>query len=231
MLQSVAAILLEHFPGRRLYPIVVSHGADRPLTLYRKSRDETYQVRLSATDAQWTRYAYEFAHELSHILTNYDHQVDVQAARFNGWFEEALCEAASLYVLKRLAFEWEVRPPHPGWRAYAPRFQQYVERFLYESHRRLPPEVTLAIWFDQHEQALRGSPHLRNHNEVVANLLLPLFEENAEFWEAIGYLNVDRSGGDSFREYLQRWHDNAPEDYRDTIRYIMALFGVLKAGE
>jgi hypothetical protein len=57
-------------------------------------------------------------------------------------------------------------------------------------------------------------------------VLLPLFEENADFWEAIGYLNV-QGRANSFGQYLQTWHDNAPEDYRDLIRYIMALFGVL----
>src|SRR4051794_31163851 len=34
VLYSVAGILLEHFPGRRLDPIVVSHSPERPITLY-----------------------------------------------------------------------------------------------------------------------------------------------------------------------------------------------------
>jgi hypothetical protein len=150
--------------------------------------------------------------------------------RPNQWFEEALCEAASLYVVKRLGLVWEMWPPHPHWAAYAPEFERYVERFLREQHRELPRDLPLATWFRQHEDELRGKPYLRSHNEVVANVLLPLFEENADFWEAIGYLNV-QGGASSFREYLQTWHDNAPDDYRDVIRYIMALFGALHGGQ
>ena len=230
VLYSVAAILLEHFPGRRLYPILVTHAPNHPMTLFKRGPANEYLVRLSARDRQWARYAYEFAHELAHILTNYQHHALSRTLRPNQWFEEALCEAASLYALKRLAFVWEMWPPHREWAAYAPEFQRYVERFLSESHRQLPRDVTLAAWFRRHEKELQGKPYSRGHNEVVANVLLPLFEENAEFWEAIGYLNLQGRSG-SFREYLQAWHDNAPEEHRDLIRYIMALFGVLPDGQ
>jgi hypothetical protein len=230
VLYSVAAVLIEHFPGRRLSPIRVSHSPERPITLYKKGPGNAYQVQLSASGEGWARYAYEFAHEFSHILMNYDHHADTQTASFNQWFEEALCEAASLYALKRLAFEWEVHPPDPRWAAYAPEFERYVERFLDETHRQLPSGVTLAAWFREHEEALRGRAYQRDHNEVVAMVLLPLFEENNAFWEAIGYLNLDPKRS-TFREYLQTWHDHAPDDYKDTIRYIMALFGVLGSGD
>jgi hypothetical protein len=230
VLYSVAAVLLEHFPGRRLNAVLVSHSPERPMTLYKKGPANAYQVQLSASGEQWARYAYEFAHEFSHILMNYDHHADAQTATFNQWFEEALCEAASLYALKRLAFVWEFWPPRPQLAAYAPEFERYVERFLNETHRRLAPDVSVAEWFQAHEETLRGRAYLRDHNEVVANLLLPLFEENAALWEAIGYLNLEPKRS-TFREYLQTWHDNAPDDYKDTIRYIMALFGVLGPGD
>ena len=225
VLYSVATILLEQFPGRRLNPIVVSHSPERPMTLFKKGPGNAYQVQLSARGEHWARYAYEFAHELAHILMNYDHHANAQTATFNQWFEESLCEAASLYALKRLAFVWEFRPPQPRWAAYAPEFERYVERFLSETHRQLTPDVSLAEWFEKHEDTLRGRAYLRSHNEVVANVLLPLFEENAAFWEAIGYLNLEPKRR-SFRQYLQTWHDNAPDDYKDTIRYIIALFGL-----
>ena len=225
VLYSVAAILLEHFPGRQLQPIVVTRG-ERPLTLFRRGPANEYLVRVAARDRYWARFAYEFAHELAHILTNYEHHAPGRELRPNQWFEEAVCEAASLYALKRLAFVWELWPPHPHWAAYAPEFQRYVERFLAESHRQLPPDVALAMWFREHQRELQGKPYVRGHNEVVANILLPLFEENTDFWEAVGYLNLQGRGG-SLTEYLQAWHDNAPEKHRDVIRYIMGLFGLL----
>src|SRR5688572_8769640 len=66
VLYSVAAILLEHFPGRRLYPILVTHASDRPITLFGRGPKNEYRMRLAAKDRHWARYAYEFAHELVH---------------------------------------------------------------------------------------------------------------------------------------------------------------------
>ncbi len=230
VLNSVATILLEHFPGRRLHPILVAHSDEYPITLYKKGPGGEYQVYLSAKDRHWARYTYEFAHELSHILTNYDHRSHPNMTTHNQWFEEALCEVGSLYALKRLASVWKVSPPHPQWAAYASEFARYAERFLCEPHRRLPPDISLATWFQNNEDELRGNPYSRRRNEVVANLLLPLFEEHPEFWEATGYLRP-KGKGSSFREYMQAWHANAPGDYKDAIRHIMVLFGILEGGK
>lgn len=230
VLYSVAAVLFEHFPGKRLNPILVAHSDKQPLTLYEKGPNNEYQVYLTPKDGDWAQYAYEFAHELTHILTNYERHAYSGMTPHNQWFEEALCEVASLYVLKRLAFAWEVSPPYPHWAAYAPSFEKYVERFLNERHRRLPPATALATWFAQNEQELARNPYLRVHNEVVANLLMPLFEESPHLWEAIGYLNLESKGA-SFRDYMQAWHANAPEECKDIIQYMIALFGILPDGE
>lgn len=224
VLDSIAAILLEHFPGRRLSPISVRHTDQHPATLYRRGPNDAYRVFLSAQDRRWARYAYEFAHELSHILSNYEHHVFSKMTTFNQWFEEALCETASIYALKRLAVAWEIAPPYPHWAAYAPAFERHAQRLLTEPRRRLPHDMSLAGWLERNEPELRSNPYLRGHNEIVANLLLPLFEENPQIWEAIGYLNPGAKSS-SFREYLRSWHASAPEDYKDIIRYIMALFG------
>ncbi|MBI2508988.1 MAG: hypothetical protein HYV99_03100 [Betaproteobacteria bacterium] len=230
VLYSVAAVLLENFPGKRLNPILVFHSDTRPFILYEKGPNNEYRVYLTAKDGDWAQYAYEFAHELGHILAHYERHAYSGTTAHNQWFEEALCEVASLYVLRRLAFAWEVSPPYPHWAAYAPTFEKYAERFLSERHRRLPPATALATWFAQNEQELARNPYLRVHNEVVANLLLPLFEENPHLWVAIGSLNL-ASEGDSFRDYMQAWHANAPEECKDIIQYLMALFGIVPGGE
>lgn len=226
VLRSVAAMLLEHFPDRRWNPVLVAHTDEHPLTLYEKGPNGEYRVFLSARDRHWAHYAYEFAHELSHILTHYEHYAS-ETVTANQWFVEALCEAASLYALRRLAVAWEIAPPHPRWRPFAPAFAQFAQRFIDERHRRLPPDTSLAAWFEQRERDLRRNPYLRAHNEVVANVLLPLFEENPEIWQAIAYLPATGAG---FRDYLHAWRANAPEDCKGFITHVMALFGVLEDG-
>ncbi len=227
VLYSVAALLLERFPSRRLNPIVVAHSDDYPITLYKKGSRGEYRVYLSAKDQHWAHYAYEFAHELTHILGNHEHFALSREIAPNQWFAEALSEAVSLYALKQLVIVWEVSPPHPHWRAYAPTFEEFAERLFNERHRRLPSDTLLATWFEQNERDLRRDPYLRRHNEVVANVLLPLFEENPEIWQAIGYLPAK---GASFRDYLLAWRASAPEACKGIITYVMALFGLVQDG-
>src|SRR5678815_5096791 len=76
VLSSVATVMLRNFPGRRLQPIVVAHSDLFPITLFRRSPNDEYRVFLTAKDRYWARYVYEFAHELSHILSNYDQRKD-----------------------------------------------------------------------------------------------------------------------------------------------------------
>ena len=225
VLYSVASVLLEHFPARRLDPIVVSHTATRPKTLFKRGPNNEYRVHLSASDRFWARYAYEFAHELSHILTNYEHRAQARGKADNQWFDEAVCEVASLYALKQLSVVWESSPPYSHWAAYAPTFARYADYLLNESHRRLPRELSLAAWFERNEGDLTRTPYLRAHNELVANVLLPLFDENPRIWGAFGYLNLQAHGG-KFRDYLQAWHASAPDQYKGVVRYIAALFGL-----
>jgi hypothetical protein len=227
VLHSVAGVLLEPFPGRHLNAILVAHTDRHPLTLFERGPQGEYQVYLSARGRHWAHYAYEFAHELSHILSNYEHFALSEAATGNQWFVEALCEAASLYALKRIAYVWEVSPPHPRWRAHALTFAEFAQRLINERHRRLPPGTSLAAWFEQKERDLRRNPYLRAHNEVVANVLLPLFEDNPEIWRAIAHLPAT---GARFRDYLSAWRANAPEDCRGFITYVMTLFGMQGGG-
>ena len=225
VLSSVATVVLRNFPGRRLQPIVVAHSDLYPITLFRHSPNDEYRVFLAAKDRYWARYVYEFAHELSHILSNYDQRRDAATGAQSQWFEEALCEIASLHALKGLAAEWEHSPPYPNWAPYAQALDSYAENMLNEAHRALPPSVSLAAWFRSAEAQLQANPYLRKYNEVAANALLPLFEQTPAMWRAVGYLNINLSGG-SFKDYLSAWRNNVPDEYRAPIAQIAALFGL-----
>ncbi len=225
VLSSVATVMLRNFPGRRLQPIVVAHSDLFPITLFRRSPNDEYRVFLTAKDRYWARYVYEFAHELSHILSNYDQRKDAATGSQSQWFEEALCEIASLYALKELAAEWEHSPPYPNWAPYAQALESYAENMLKEAHRALPSSMSLAAWFRNAETQLQANPYMRKYNEVAANALLPLFEQTPAIWRAVGYLNISLSGG-SFKDYLSAWRNNVPDEYKAPIAQITALFGL-----
>jgi hypothetical protein len=225
LLRAVAAEFLQHHPEREIPSIIVRHSNEMPVVLYDKGPNGEYIVYLCARGRHWYQYVYEFAHELGHILSHYERHAHSEVARRHQWFEEALCEVASLYALKRVGMHWDASAPYAHWGMDPVAFRRYAERFLSEPHRKLTPGVTLAQWFEANKNDLAKSAYSRRQNEVVANLLLPLFEENPEIWEALAYLNPT-AFEERFEDHLQAWHDNAPEPYKDIIMYTMHMFGV-----
>jgi NitT/TauT family transport system substrate-binding protein len=223
VLEEVARELSAKFPGRPLPPIRVSRSPQAPVALYDRGPGGEIRIELTASGTEPVPYVYEFAHEFCHVLSNYERHPHHAVTRNHQWFEEALCEVASLYTLKALAVAWQKSAPSAQLAAAAPQLQQIADRFQQESHRKLPPGTTLAGWYRQSSEALSRGAYQRGSNEVVANLMLPLFEENPELWEAIGFLNLD-APGETFQQYLQTWLDNAPPRYKDVIRYLITLF-------
>lgn len=227
LLYAVADELLTQVPRKLSVPIVVSPTRRNPVVLYERGPGGEYRVQLHATGPRWHLYAYEFAHELCHILSNYDENAGADVTRYNQWFEEALCETASLYVLRSLAVRWEHEAPSAEWAVRATGFRLFAERLVSEGHRRLPSDQRLAHWLLDHEERLRKDPYLREKNELVANVLLPLFERYPGGWQAVGYLN--RGGLEataSFDEYLAAWYAAAPMEHRRFIADVLGLLGV-----
>jgi hypothetical protein len=223
LLNAVAVEMLKHFPGHQLDPIVVTPSRSGPVVLYQKGAQHEYQILLAAKGDHWAEYVYEFSHELFHVLANYEYHAPPRKARHQ-WFEEMLCETVSLYMLKRFSLTWEQSPPKEEWRYYAGDLHRFTQRALNEPHRQLPGNISFQQWFQRHGPVLATRPYLREQNELVATLFLPLFE-HAPDWRAIAYLNLDVPEGESsFYDYLAHWYRKTPERHRRFISDAMELF-------
>lgn len=234
VLYSVAAELEPYFPHGKMPPIKVEHGDDTPIALYEKVSGGQYVILLTAKDRHWSQIAYQFAHELTHVLSNFDNGAwrRAKAQDPNQWFEESMCEAASLFALKQMAITWETSPPYEQWKSYAPALRRYAEDMTRESHRVLPAGVTLASWFSKNEKAVRTDPYKRASNEIVAMRLLALLEQHPESWGAVSYLNRDSQTADTdIGEYLQRWYDSCPDPHKAFVEQVMAELGVSYSGK
>ena len=224
-LYSVADELLSRLPKKLNTPIVVTHTDSNPVVLYERGPKGEYQVQLHASGENWHLYTYEFAHELCHILANYEENLGPGNSKYNQWFEETLCETASLFTLKNLAVTWKDAPPSPEWSAHAEKLNRFFELLISEGHRQLPPRSPLTVWLQNNEEHLRDDPYQREKNEVVANLLLPLFERNPEHWATLSYLNLDPGDArSSLQDYLRHWYENAPAEHKAFIADVLALF-------
>jgi hypothetical protein len=219
VLESAAATLWQHFPGRRLAPIRVEPRGG-PIVLYQRDAAGAYRVRLNTGETYWSQYAFQFAHEFCHILAGY-----VEDDASNKWFEESLCETASLYAIRRMAETWRTAPPYPHWKDYAPSLAKYAQDRLDEVH--LPPDQTLAEWYAAHEADLRREPCQRELNRVAASVLLRLLEEKPGQWAAVAHLN-----GEPVREprpfavYLAAWRDRCPPALRTLPERVAAEFNI-----
>ena len=189
-----------------------------PMIHYRASRQDPITIQLTARDRKWAQFAYQFAHEFCHALSNYE----LLRSNPNKWFHEALCELASVFTLRRMAETWPTLSPYPNWADYADSLASYADDLLADEERRLPVGITLATWLSTHEAELRNNAYLRPKNAVVAYTLLPIFEEEPEGWNTIRKLPV--SSG-SLTEYLEDWHQRV--DAADE-RFIKRLRGIFQ---
>ncbi|NNC88622.1 MAG: hypothetical protein HKN82_09215 [Akkermansiaceae bacterium] len=219
LLQSASRALWKEFPGYALDPIVVVRGRKDPITLFERNARGEIVVQLNTGSTYWAQYSYQWAHEFCHILCGFRKQ-----PRENNWFEETLCELASLYVLRAMGTSWEHDPPYPNWKEYRHSLRAYADDVM-AKREKLTPDG-LARFYKLHEGELRGNGIRRDLNGAMAGALLPLLEEDPSRWEAVRWLNAaPATKGMSFRDYLAKWSAAAPPRHRPFIARLAALFG------
>lgn len=229
-LEAVAGEFLASVADPRQAPLkirVVPRGGS-PRVLYERGREGEYVVQLTARNDTWFQYAYQFSHELCHIVSHFDHKARSgdEVVSGNQWFEEALCETAALYTLKRLAASWADEPPARQWAGYGPLFASYAAFLQAQPHRRPASVQAVDQWYRENRAALEADPYQRESNERLATVLLPLFERDAGGWRAITYLNADSaSAAKGFADFLGDWYLACPTEVRDVVRQTMELFG------
>lgn len=220
VLRSAGETLAVLFPGKTLPPIEVSRSASKPVTLFQRGPSGEIRVELNVEGRHWAQFAFQFGHEMGHILCGHaDHPNP------NRWFEETVCEAASLFVLGRMADTWKTRAPYPHWKDYSAALRKYRDERIQDAE--LPEGASLAGVFSENEPSLRSDPRLRSLNLKMAAQILPLFEEAPEHWEAVGSLNAVRGDASRpFAQYLRDWSRSSPEEHRAFIVMIAGRFGV-----
>ena len=223
VLQSVASELTSEVSSIDEISIIVKpSGEGIPRTLYKRGPNGEFIILLSAKDRYWAKYSYQFAHELSHTLSM--NQSDRQTP--NQWFEEAIGETASLFALRSMGRSWKTNPPYSNWKSYSSSLTVYADNNINEEHRQIPSNQTFVEWFEENENSLRANPYLREKDELIANQLLELFEDDPTGWDAVSFLNQTKpTSNQTFGIYLGNWYRDAPQRNRPFIRKVAKLFG------
>lgn len=222
VLDSAGRELWRHFPDHRIEPFVVVRGESGPITLFERNERREIVIQLHTDGMFWSQYAYQFAHEFCHVVCGAR-----PGDRSNLWFEETLCELASLAVMRGMARTWRTDPPYPNWRDYRDSLRDYAD----DAIRRRPHvdeivRLGLPVFYRRHEAQLRGNPVDRDMNGSIAVVLLGAFEARPERWEAVRWLNTGKTEATrSFDGYLGDWHAAVPERHRAFVEDVAALFG------
>lgn len=219
VLDYTARPLWKNFPGYQLEPIVITRGNNGPIVLYQRNQNKEIIVRLDTSQTYWCQYAYQWAHEFCHILCGYRND-----AQENKWFEETLCEMASLYCMRAMATDWKKKPPF-GSKTYHQSVRNYIDQVI--ASREIIKPAELGKFYQKHKEKLRKDSTLRDLNGAMAASLLPLFEAKPENWEAIRYLNkTPAKSGLTLKEYFTKWYKDAPKKHHALIKKIAKHYGI-----
>ncbi len=161
----------------------------------------------------WCNLAYQFGHELGHVLCN-SWEPDAAPRNPCQWIEEALVEAFSLRGLGRMADDWERAPPFPNDNAYAGSIRSYRETIL-ASYRTAAHDQGIAAgfgaWFKAHQAFLDQHGGVDDVRGAVSTML-GLLEGDAGTVADMGALNrwPGRSGV-LLPDYLDLWEQSCAE--------------------
>ena len=184
-------------------PVLLSWHDDDPET---RSYPDRTEIFFHVDGNLWNQFVYQAAHEIAHALIR---DMAWQTRRYrHKWFEEAICEMASYFVLSRFAESWQ-REPVEGLASFDGTKQYAVQHQIYwqnNAAKALPLPDDLPNWFQANEDSLPVNPYDRKLNAVISVVLLPNFLRFPQFWRDCAHLNQwDTAQDETFEDYLKSW--------------------------
>jgi hypothetical protein len=207
MCLSDVRLLSDRPPGR----IRVEHRSNCFPSIWLHDEDPDMAWIIVSTEPHaWCQLAYQFGHELGHVMCNsWDHKSIPRPPC--QWLEESLVEAFTIRGLGRLAESWESDPPFQDGAAFAVSIQQY-RKDLIDKYDQLTPDEDLASWFHKHRIRLAGAGGESDaEGPMMLNILREL-EANNACVEDLGALNrwPERSAV-TINDYLTLWERSCSE--------------------
>lgn len=162
----------------------------------------------------WSKLAYQFGHELGHVLCN-SWGPDATPRNPCQWLEEALVESFSIRGLGLLADSWAKNPPFPGDAAFAGSIRHYrddlLSRYLKTANEQ-GATVSLSAWFQANRGALETEGSVSGPARgAITSVLAELMADPAGI-EGLGALNRwPARSGVPMEDYLRLWKRSCAE--------------------
>ena len=178
------------------HKIVIDPNFEYPQTFKNECR-----IQIACDPVYYSQFAYQYCHELCHLMIDNDVYEDYR------WFEESLCELASIYFLPIISKEWmnnHVDFKTSDGQLFAPLFGEYSANVISSNFKE----------FDLHDLSndnseisvkLKKNPYHRDLNKYVALNLLTYFQVIDNLWEFVpSVCSIQTSK--PFLEFIDEWY-------------------------
>jgi hypothetical protein len=128
---------------------VDDHASGPPAIWLHTEPADTAWIIVDIGPRDWCKLAYQFGHELGHVLCNSWGWLARPAAP-SQWLEEALAESFSLRGLGLLAVSWEKNAPFAGDSGFAKYIRQYRADLAAHYRAAAPPGPDIAACYRAH---------------------------------------------------------------------------------
>ncbi len=158
----------------------------------------------------WCQLAYQFGHELGHVLCNSWDELARPSAPCQ-WLEESLAEAFTIRGLGLLAASWESDPPFADDAEFANAIRRY-RNDLINKYKARSPDESCAAWFRKARATLdRQGGESSAEGPATLEILAEMERSNSSVAD-LGALNRWRGrSGVPLEDYLTLWEQSCAE--------------------
>ena len=164
------------------------------------------RIQLAVDGWYFQQYTYQFAHEITHLFSNFEENNDQKF----GWLEEMFAEMGSAYVLLRFTID----PPYAQitseqWGRYYNDVYGKLDDNLISRHG-IEREATPNTWMDRKIHVLQRERYDRELNWGFARTLLPHFVADPTLWEPVALIfKWDTRADRNLLEFINSWEIQA----------------------
>jgi hypothetical protein len=192
---------------------VDDHATGPPFVWLHSDPPQEARIIVDIGARDWSKLAYQFGHELGHVLCN-SWQLNAKARLPCQWLEESMVEAFSIRGLGRLADSWEENPLYAGTNAFGQAIRQYRAKVI-DGYRQLggpTPGACIAPWFAAMRATLARTNGLDRIEAPAILAILPMLERDKDCVADMGAVNrwPERSAL-PVEAYLAAWTTSCAE--------------------
>ena len=202
VVKSVASIIFSTVTPSQPIEVMIVRSKYGPRALTHRGPQGEYIVFLNTGDRLWAQLAYQLAHELGHVLCN-----ELTEYAPQHWFEEAFCEAMSLWTLAQMARVWQTDAPYPSWTSYAKSLADYHDEIV-ES---IDHPDDLANWYSTHRDLLDNQPYDREKNRIIAFQIAQQAKTKPDILRVFLYLRCRGPETNTIESLFAVWLEECPD--------------------